>query len=236
MKNIIAKIALSAAFLGAIFIIARDARFWTIAHAQSGGYTITMNLYNTTSGQEVFLHPTVYARRADGTKVHLANLGMKGQPTRQISLMDGHGLVLFDGIHAKVLHTPKQLNDLKTQAQIATSRNGPCEFSMNGAKKISDETLLGYRVTVVDLQDDPGIRERFWLTPELGCATIQYQVERLRKDGAAWDRTLVGRATNIRVGEPDSRLFDLGDKYESVTRDEAEARLERLRTALSVIQ
>jgi len=55
--------------------------------------------------------------------------------------------------------------------------------------------------------------------------SLKYTVERRESKDGEWAVTYEGRATSAKLGEPDARLFDLGDDYETVTEEEAEKRL-----------
>jgi hypothetical protein len=74
---------------------------------------------------------------------------------------------------------------------------------------------MGYKATVVSLLVDSDVRLDSWLAPQLGCAQVKYTAENL-VDGQ-WVQTAYGNPMSIMAGEPDARLFDLGEDYEVVS-------------------
>lgn len=198
------------------------------AHAAGSSatpWTVSMNVNLVNAGAEQLSYQMVHARRSDGAVANLSLADAKARPGefRQIQFTDGRNVTLYDRQHIKVQHIPAVPIDPETQAEMSAARNGPCELVIPGAIKVADDALLGFKATVVDMDNQENtVRIRAWLAPQLGCTMLQYTTQRLI--AGTWTTIVAARPTSVRVGEPDARLFDLGNQYEVVSLEEAKRR------------
>jgi hypothetical protein len=212
--------------LAAALVASRSATHYLIAQSAAAPYTIEMNLYDLTGPSERLDYPAVYAQTSEGVRSRLSYAGGSmalREVVRDISYPDGRQVILYDKLKVKTLHSPDHLVTLKERA---TLNSLPCEsLQSHGTTKLRQDTFLGFPVTVVLMRNGDALRTTHWRAAAFGCMSLKYTVERREGKDGAWAVTYEGRATSAKLGEPDARLFDLGDDYETVTEKEAEKRL-----------
>lgn len=160
----------------------------------------------------VFKTKTV-ARRSDGSTALIETVGplSGGQTARKITFLDGRALSLIDALRVKSTWPARRPEEIALLKARLAGAHRDCVPSRS-ATLLAFEKLNGEDVAIIQ-SSDGGYRLTRWLAPRLGCEALRYRSEKLHEDGSA---TLAAdaRAVSFIPGEPDPRLFDLGNAYE----------------------
>lgn len=154
-------------------------------------------------------HRETTARRSNGitAKVDTFHPGMPGERRmRFIKYIEGRNVQLVDAITAKTTWPKPPATD------TAWSRNrilNPPKNCVFGSSEIflRIETVLGHKVAVVSAS----YTNTEWRAPDLGCEVLQRRVG--YKHNGVFKYQSETRAVRLKLGEPDSRLFDEGAGY-----------------------
>ena len=84
------------------------------------------------------------------------------------------------------------------------------------ARVISRETLFGQPVVILQkTYKTENIRITKWLAPQLGCESLQWQLETLQPDGS-YKLETEEKLISLEMNEPDPFIFEPGPHYEEV--------------------
>jgi len=159
-----------------------------------------------TTGQDVMFAHDVVARRGDGATVYITFL-KEGPSLRKVILPDTSSTWLVDSVRAKTTW-PAGSDEASGVIASVTSPQPDCRVGsrITGRAMVSGQATLQSTNVV-----DSARRMVFWVAPELGCETLRYQ-EVIGSD------TVVNevRVIKLVLGNPDSRVFELGNGYEEV--------------------
>lgn len=156
---------------------------------------------------------TTEARRSDGAVMvqspTLGRLGLRaGETTREITFVDGTVVMIADSIAAKATFPAKNSNDRLPTSMLNPPAN--C-VSQSAEKFVGNDNVMGQETAIVtrSLANEDFT---FWRAPALGCLVLRYRVEIPQPNGSR-KLQLEAKPLNLTLGEPDPRLFDLGESY-----------------------
>jgi hypothetical protein len=160
----------------------------------------------------------VIARSADGRTALVEHSGLdklpagvQFPPMRKVIMIDGSAVWLLDDLRIKSLWPKMTSSDAKTDLALMANHDPDC-----GADKshiMAREYLKGHRAVVVVSDVDPARQLKVWVGPEFGCEALENNIT-MKGDGTVLVESRLVRAD---LGEPDARLFDLGDGYQDVS-------------------
>jgi hypothetical protein len=155
----------------------------------------------------------VLARRSDGTTAYIEiHQRPAFPPLRKVNMVDGSAVWLLDDLRAKTSwpetsNPPERLN-------IEIPRLKPLRDCGLQQTLAGHDSVSGQRTAVGLGNMENGELVKFWLAPALACEVLRFE----RVEGTT--TIPEGRALEITEGEPDSKLFDLGNAYAEVVPSE----------------
>jgi hypothetical protein len=156
----------------------------------------------------------IVARSTDGTTaiVDYSALdklppGVRFPPTRKVIKIDGSAVWMLDDLRIKVWWPKMTSGDAKTELALMANHDPDC--GADKSRITAREYLKGH--SSVAVVSDLGLARQLkvWVSPEFGCEGLQSNIT-LKADGTVLVDT---RLVKAELGEPDARLFDLGDGY-----------------------
>jgi hypothetical protein len=164
------------------------------------------------------------ARRSDGTTATVESVGPLASPrfVRKLAFLDGRVLSLVDSMRIK--STGPRLSEEEAGSLIQSLTVPSPDCGAKTPELLRHDTYSGQEVAVIQSLIPNKYRVTYWRAPKLGCEALYYTTEEIHADGTF---TLVSEAKTSRLvlGDPDPRLFDLGEAYEEVKPSEARRRL-----------
>jgi hypothetical protein len=137
--------------------------------------------------------------------------GVKLPPTRKVTMIDGFSVWLIDSLRLKTSWPKMTSTEARNELALMANHEPDCGFDQ--AHIIGRESVGGQK-TFITVSDVDLVRQStVWYAPELGCQALQSKTT-LKGDGTV---LVEGRLIKAFVGEPDARLFDLGDNYRDVS-------------------
>lgn len=169
-------------------------------------------------------HKTIVARRSDAATVSISTVGPLswGKTVKKLTFTDGERVTVFDLIRAKTSWhlRPSALATLKDRIENHPS---DCVFGAD-TKFLRTDVLLNHPVVVVekDLSEEHTTITR-WMAPDLGCESLQFRYGSRQPDGSL-KQLSESRLVDLRLGDPDPRLFDPAVNYEELRPSDAQSR------------
>jgi hypothetical protein len=155
------------------------------------------------------------ARRSDGTSVLLTSVlgrvGLdSGETARKITFVDGRIVTVVDSVGAKTTW-PRMSAQGIAQMKARLSHPPPnCVFP--GDTLTGYGRVIGFETASVKWLPIGNYEHTEWRAPGLGCQSLQYKIE-VKGSDETLKLLAEGRATSLKVGEPDPQLFDEGVGY-----------------------
>jgi len=160
----------------------------------------------------------VIARRSDGATAKITSLGPISlrKFTRKLTFPDGRTLTLFD--HIKVRTTWPTMSDEELTAYQSHITYPPADCGANSRNThLLRSEMIGGQSTFVLQTLVPGkYRVTRWVAPALDCEELQSEAEMVAEDGS-YKVSAETKLSRVLVGEPDSRLFDVGSGFEELS-------------------
>jgi hypothetical protein len=191
-------------------------------------FYLERGLYERSSAGDLKIFSREFvARRHDGTTsvVETDELD-KLPPLRKVATLDGTMIWLLDSAKVKSSY-PKLVNgEARAVIERVTKPRPDCGVGVSAGVSAGGYDVVSGQKTVVGTSKLPGNRTlKFWLAPDLTCEMVRF-VQSLDDSGIILTE---GRLLTLTIGEPDPRLFDLGDTHLEVMPSELRSR--QFRTA-----
>jgi hypothetical protein len=186
------------------------------------------------SGRLSAFRTEVVARRSDGATARISSFGPLTAPGyfRKVDFLDGRSVTLVDSIKAKSTWPAMNQNELSSLSQKITRAPSDCGVH-SPYSLVRFDSLDGQDVVVAEGVIANRYRLTRWLAPKLGCEDMYYKSEALGTDGAS-SISSEARISDLRLGEPDPNLFDLGAEYTEMKPSQAQnLLLQRINPSLS---
>jgi len=148
--------------------------------------------------------------RADSAAVETIMSGAMYR--RELTLPSGVKVRLHDAFHMKSTYPAV------TKAATPDARNAvvpDCAGSGTPVRVVARELVAGLNTVKVRFPITADSIEFQWRAPEAGCEAVQGYTQVLQPDGSTLKAAEM-RLVKLQIGEPDSRLFDLGSAYAEV--------------------
>ena len=136
--------------------------------------------------------------------------GVKFPPARKVVMPDGSAVWLLDDARLKSSWPKMTSSDAREQLSLMAEHDPDCGHK----SPISREYLMGHPVVAAIGDMDLARQYKVWLSQEFGCETVGNTIT-LKGDGTV---VVESRLVKADLGEPDARLFDLGEGYQEVSR------------------
>jgi hypothetical protein len=165
------------------------------------------------SGKLSAFRTEVVARRSDGATARISSFGPLTAPGyfRKVDFLDGRSVTLIDSIKAKSTWPGMSRSEISALSQKITLAPADCGVHTPYAL-LRFDSLDGQDVVVAEGVIAKQYRLTRWLAPKLGCEDLYYKSEALGTDGTSGVSS-EARVSDLRLGEPDPSLFDLGTEY-----------------------
>jgi hypothetical protein len=164
----------------------------------------------------------VIARSGDGRTALVEHSALDKLPAgvqfpamRKVIMIDGSAVWLLDDLRIRSSWPKMTSSDARVELGLMANHDPDC-----GADKshiTAREYLKGHSAVVVvtdfDSDGDPARQLKIWVGPEFGCEALENTIT-LKGDGTVLVESRLVRAD---LGEPDARLFDLGEGYQEVS-------------------
>ena len=135
--------------------------------------------------------------------------GVRFPPTRKVIMPDGTAVWLLDDLRLKSSWPKMTSSDARAELELMANHDVSCGKN----SPIAREYLKGHPVLAAVSDPDETRQFKVWASPEFGCETLESN-ETLKGDGSV---LVEARLVKAELGEPDARLFDLGEKYQEVS-------------------
>lgn len=199
------------------FYAAKHATFRLKAYAQIRATpfvaeTASYSFRDNPQGELFFSKVT--ARRSDGSTAEVSRKGpIWSASARDVILLGGTTIHVFDLVASK---TTWNMNtaELAALKERLTNPWPDCKYRPD-AKLIRRETLFGQEFVVLRMMIGENERETRWLAPQLGCESLQWQLEIRQPDGS-YKLQSDERLTSLEMKEPNPAFFDPEANYEEV--------------------
>src|SRR5271166_1401306 len=164
----------------------------------------------------------VVARRSDGATARISSFGPLTAPGyfRKVDFLDGRSVTLIDLIKAKSTWPDMDPNERSALSQKITHAPADCGVHTPYAL-VRFDSLDGQDVVIMEGVIAKQYRLTRWLAPKLGCEDLYYKSEALGTDGVS-SVSSEARVSDLRLGEPDPSLFDLGSDYTEMRPSQAQ--------------
>jgi hypothetical protein len=160
----------------------------------------------------------VIARSADGrtalvdySALDKLPSGVRFPPMRKVIMIDGSSVWLLDDLRIK---TPwPKMTSSEARGELALMANHDPDCGADKSHIVAREYLKGHSAVAVVSDLDLARQLKTWHSLEFGCQTLENNIT-LKGDGTV---LVESRLVKADLGEPEARLFDLGDGYQEVS-------------------
>ena len=158
------------------------------------------------------------ARRADGTTAVVDGFAAAIDQIRKVMSPNGDATTVWERPRLKTTWPAgdREAHELgaRLERSAADCRAPNLAFDDHGQPSerfLRFETRNGQQVSVTEQRSGQFVLTS-WKAPALACEELSYMAEETQSDGSV-RRTLDSVTTFLQLGEPDPRLFDIGNMY-----------------------
>jgi hypothetical protein len=180
--------------------------------------TQTTSAMNLTTGVFGPFRTKTTARRADGTTVVVDGFAAAIDQIRKVMSPNGDATTVWERARLKTTWPAddREAHELGARLERSTSdcRAPNLAFDERGQPSerfLRFEARNGQQVAVIEQRSGRFVLTS-WKAPALACEELSYMAEETQSDGSM-RRTLDSVTTFLHLGEPDARLFDIGNMY-----------------------
>lgn len=180
--------------------------------------TQTTSAMNLTTGVFGPFRTKTIARRADGTTVVVDGFAAAIDQIRKVMSPNGDATTVWERPRLKTTWPTddREARELGARLEHSTSDCRALTLAFDERGQPSErflrfETRNGQQVSVIEQRSGQFVLTS-WKAPALACEELSYMAEETQSDGSV-RRTLDSVTTFLHLGEPDSRLFDIGNVY-----------------------
>ena len=178
--------------------------------------------YSQARKAELFLRETK-ARRSDGATVQISNsISHPKLNVRNISLPDGRAFTVYDVIHGVVKWPPSPKSIAYQKERLS---NSPPDCLLGVGEYVAGRgTLMGENVVVLKMLPKGSSGITWWRAPKLGCEALRSRMTQVQMDGS-FRLVSETKLLSLRIGAPDSALFEVPASYRSLSPSQAQKEL-----------
>jgi len=169
----------------------------------------------------------ILARRSDGATARLDSVGPldSARFLRKLLFLDGSSVTLADSVGSKT--TWPQMSELEVAAMKGRLLTRLADCGVRAPYTILGfDTMSGQDVVIVQRIIPGRYRLTRWLAPQLGCEDLSYESEAINADGT-FSISADARVSQLKLGEPEARLFDFGKNFLEMKPSEVQKRFQQ---------